>query len=49
MTPVDIFPVSLLLSNALKQFRQADIPGFISRLAGIDSQRVGDKALAQNR
>lgn len=41
-----IFPLYPCCFQFTEQFRQTDVSGFISRLAGIDSQRISGKALA---
>ena len=39
-----LYPRSLQFAE---QLRQTDVPGFVSILGGVDSQRIGDKTLAR--
>ena len=41
-----VFPLYPCRFQFAEQFRQADIPGFVSRLAGIDAQSIRNKAFA---
>jgi hypothetical protein len=39
-----VFPLYPCRFQFAEQFWQADIPGFVSRLAGIDAQSIRNKA-----
>ena len=42
-----VFPLYPRSLQFAEQLRQTDVPGFVSILAGVDSQRIGDKTLAR--